>query len=180
MDPVRRLEEIYQPYLSQVLKRDPDIVVFNSGLWDLMFWTRKYLTNNVDAAQVDVITPDRLDQYSQSLSRALTAMDRIFPRSRIFWRTLPSTPVADAAWGLMDLQGYRANGRAQMFRNTYIDALNAISTRVIRKQHPNVQILDWHKITHGDLGWEDDVHPNGDGYKAVANMWLYELAFPAS
>jgi hypothetical protein len=31
MDPKRRLTEVYLPFIKDVLKREPDVVVFNSG-----------------------------------------------------------------------------------------------------------------------------------------------------
>lgn len=37
MDPKRRLVEIYLPFMRNILKRDPDVVVFNSGYVFLVF-----------------------------------------------------------------------------------------------------------------------------------------------
>jgi lysophospholipase L1-like esterase len=50
------------------------------------------------------------------------------------------------------------------------------SKHVIQRSfRDKVDILDWHRVTSGDLGWSDDVHPDSDGYKVIVNMWLYEL-----
>jgi hypothetical protein len=163
------------------LKREPDVVVFNSGyvfkinfrFWDVMHWTRKFLLKNVTATDYDVVTDERLSEYVSQLDEFASNLKWIFPKSILMWRDLPSTPDEDPVWPLMDIPNYVQNGYAKMFRNTYLDSMNIAAKEMFEKKHPGIILLPWNQVTKGVMTWQDHVHPAASAYKAVVNMWLY-------
>jgi hypothetical protein len=139
-----------------------------------MHWTRKYIFQDVNATDYDVVTDERLSEYVFQLDEFASNLKLIFPKSILMWRDLPSSPPNnDQAWGLMDIPNYVRNGDAKMFRNTYLDSLNIGAKEMIEKKHPGIILLPWNMVTRGEMTWQDDIHPDGPAYKAVVNMWLY-------
>ena len=141
-----------------------------------MHWTRQFVTNDVNATDFDVVTTERLNQYVDQLDDFTHFLKTVFPTSLLIWRDLPSTPVGrDQAWGLSDLQNYRRNGHAKMFRNSYIDSLNIAAQNMFKNKYPDLTDLPWNKASRNIITWSDDVHPDGNSLKFVVNMWLYYL-----
>lgn len=163
------------------MKRTPSLVILNSGLWDLLDWTRQAVrdADNGKEDALDVMSPKRVGEYETSLKAFLQAALETFPDSHLYWRTLPSTPISNPQWGLQDISSSKdgAKRRALMFRNSYIDALNAVSKRVLRSDSfvNRVGVLNWHGVTVNDQTWIDDVHPDGRSTETFLNLVFYEL-----
>ncbi|KAI5480771.1 hypothetical protein MNV49_007177 [Pseudohyphozyma bogoriensis] len=84
-----RLSAIVHPLLAS-LKRTPDLVEFSSGFWDLRHFTALDKQQNIDP--FSALAVDRLQWYSDRLTKALTEVSQQFPDTPLLWRALHHPP----------------------------------------------------------------------------------------
>ena len=183
LDPLKRLD-MYYSYQKQVQLDNPDIVVIGTGLWEMMHFTRLHILNqNQSNSNPDVLHPDLLFKWAHYYQHLfIPKIKSLYPYSKLYIRTIPSTPQhlkVTHNWGIHDLmiKTGKPYSKSKMFRSVYVDAFNRIMKFIIRRHFPEIDILDWHKVTLGNLKWVDDVHPDGNGYKDFMNMILFELEY---
>lgn len=80
-----RLAHIVVPLLS-LLARTPDLIEFSSGTYDLRHFTM--MDNLTGASPHSELDRDRLEWYSDRLTKALASLRKAFPHTPILWRGL--------------------------------------------------------------------------------------------
>ncbi|GBG72899.1 hypothetical protein CBR_g12619 [Chara braunii] len=141
-----RLRQLLAPFLC-ALRLWPDLIVLNSGLWDLANWGREAafsgvrlagtgtLLNPILPSEVrDLVVPDSelLWWLSAAKHRFVGTVREIFPDVPLAWRTTPFVDVRletvgwQGAMGLdhVSLPGLSADVAHGPYQVVYVDALN--------------------------------------------------------
>lgn len=93
-----RVTDLYQPYLKAMsssahtspklprprAKAEPDLIFFNSGLWDLARWARQDIDTGVGL--MENLSEERIMWWRSRMVDMLTSVRKAWRRPRIVWR----------------------------------------------------------------------------------------------
>ncbi|KAI8452080.1 hypothetical protein BY996DRAFT_7251262 [Phakopsora pachyrhizi] len=140
-----RLESFYYPLMDgQLLSSSPDLIVFNSGLWDLVYLSgardaeiaRNRSMGVMSPRQVtgEPLTASELAHHEKRFRSLIITLRKRFPgpRTRLAYRTMP-----DSALGKAD-----QNAMSRL-RVRQIDGLNVKIIHSLNRAGTFVDIIDW-------------------------------------
>ncbi|KAH9824816.1 hypothetical protein DFH28DRAFT_6707 [Melampsora americana] len=168
-----RIKKFYLPLLgTDLLSKTPDLVIFNAGLWDLVYRSELAVYNskhNSSLSKVIIgekLTNEELLEHEQRFIKFIKVLNTIFPnrKTKLVYRTMPHSSK-DANSNAMSTK------RIIQFDSFHLKLIHKLNSLSGAKP---IGILDWSSLTHS-LSFElkDLVHFNPG--KA---QWLYaELLF---
>ncbi|KAG0150742.1 hypothetical protein CROQUDRAFT_651989 [Cronartium quercuum f. sp. fusiforme G11] len=161
-----RLPHFFLPTLGPVVSPNPEMVVFNSGLWDLVYRSEAAAyASRVDHAPARIVggalTQAELAEHEQRMVRLIELLQAAFPslKTRLVYRTMPDSSRAAEKNAMSRLR---------------VRQLDEAHVRLIRRLNkvPSarpIDILDWANVSRS-LTHEiaDLVH-----FKPGKAQWLY-------
>ncbi|EGG04058.1 uncharacterized protein MELLADRAFT_117134 [Melampsora larici-populina 98AG31] len=170
-----RIRKFYLPLLGTELTKTPDLVLFNSGLWDLVYRSEASVYNSKHNSTLskprigERLTNQELLEHEERFMKFIRVLQSIFPnkKTKLVYRTMPySSKNANS-----NAMSTKRIIQFDTFHLKLIHKLNSVSGS---KQ---IGVLDWSSVTH-ELLFElkDLVHFNpGKAQWFFAELLLHQL-----
>lgn len=171
-----RIRKFYVPLLgTPLLTKTPDLVVFNSGLWDLVYRSEAavyHSKQNSTLPKVTVgekLTDEELLEHEHRFMKFMNVLQKIFPnrKTKLVYRTMPySSKNANS--------NAMSTNRIIQFDSFHLKLIKKLNSASGTKQ---IGVLDWSSVTHELLSeLKDLVHFNpGKAQWLYAELLLHQL-----
>ncbi|EPQ28046.1 uncharacterized protein PFL1_04373 [Pseudozyma flocculosa PF-1] len=146
-----RITDLYQPLLAAMasstytspalpkprLRREPDLVIFNSGLWDLARWASDDIDSG--ASLIDNLSEQRILWWRGRMVDILTALRKTWKRSRIVWRNthFPLASEANTVEWFLGTEG-AVKKNHPLYHSNRISQLNNAQRSLLEPQGDDV------------------------------------------
>lgn len=150
----RRLPHFYLPLINPkdgILSSEPEMVVFNSGLWDLVYRseaaaeaaTRSHLPHPHTGTR---LTQTELAEHERRMRSFIDQLRLTFPKpsTRLVYRTMPDSARGSADGNAMSIT------RVRQFDQAHLALIEQLNREEHTQPHPRpIDVLDWAKLTRG-------------------------------
>lgn len=134
-----------------------DMILAQSGLWDLATWNIQDALASVPAAEI--LIEDQIIDYVKGIEHMLDQIELDFPDVPMIWRTATYTRSSPGFWFYNGLNNVNMIPRAP-YASVKVNQINEAVTQVMKERH--VPMLPWNYILAEQVGhFKDDIHPGG-------------------